>query len=44
MISIEMFEKLNWMNGYYIRQMDLDKLTEMCVQYLIKDGLIKIDV
>jgi len=34
-------EKLNWMNGYYIRQMDLDKLTEMCIPYLEKDELIQ---
>jgi glutamyl-tRNA synthetase len=27
-------EKLDWMNGYYIRQMDLDALTEKCIPYL----------
>ena len=27
-------EKLNWMNGYYIRQTDLDKLTELALPYL----------
>jgi glutamyl-tRNA synthetase len=34
-------EKLDSLNGYYIRQMDLDKLTKMCVPYLEKAGLIK---
>jgi len=34
-------EKLNWYNAYYLRQLDLDKLTELCIPYLIKDGLIK---
>ncbi len=27
-------EKLNWFNGHYIRQMDLDKLTKKCLKYL----------
>jgi len=36
-------EKLDWFNGYYIRKMPLDKLTELCIPYLIKDGLIKPD-
>jgi nondiscriminating glutamyl-tRNA synthetase len=39
--SIFDIEKLNWMNGYYIRKMNLNKLTEMCVPYLIKNKLIK---
>ncbi len=26
-------EKLNWMNGHYIRQKSLDELTEMCLPY-----------
>lgn len=34
-------EKLNWLNGYYIRQMSLDKLTEMCVPYLESRGVIE---
>jgi glutamyl-tRNA synthetase len=36
-------EKLNWYNGHYIRQLDLGKLTELCIPYLIKDKLIKPD-
>jgi len=27
-------EKLNWMNGYYIRQMDPDRLTQLAIPYL----------
>jgi len=27
-------EKLNWMNGYYIRQIDLDRLTQLAMPYL----------
>ena len=34
-------EKLDWFNGHYIRQLSLDKLTEMCTPYLIESGLIK---
>jgi len=34
-------EKLDWFNGYYIRQMSLDKLTELCIPFLIRDELIR---
>ncbi len=34
-------EKLNWFNGYYIRQESIEKLTKLCIPYLVKDGLIK---
>jgi nondiscriminating glutamyl-tRNA synthetase len=34
-------EKLDWMNGFYIRKTPLYQLTQMCVPYLIKSGLIK---
>ena len=34
-------EKLDWMNGYYIRQMELGELTKKCVPFLIQSGLIK---
>jgi len=27
-------EKLNWMNGYYIRQLDVDRLTELAIPFL----------
>lgn len=31
-------EKLNYLNGHYIRQLDLDSLTEKCIPYL-KDSI-----
>jgi glutamyl-tRNA synthetase len=34
-------EKLDWINGMYIRKMDLGKLTELCIPYLEKEGLIE---
>jgi glutamyl-tRNA synthetase len=33
-------QRLNWLNGYYIRQMDLDELTKKCIPYLVKAKLI----
>lgn len=33
-------QRLDWINGYYIRKMDLNKLTKHCLPYLIKTGLI----
>lgn len=33
-------KKLDWINGYYIRNISLNKLTNLCVPYLIKDNLI----
>ena len=32
--SIFEYDKLNWMNGQYIKKMDLAKLTEMVKPYL----------
>lgn len=34
-------EKLDWLNGYYIRQLPLDKLAEYIIPFLIKDKLIE---
>jgi glutamyl-tRNA synthetase len=34
-------EKLDWMNGYYIRKMKIDELAVRCIPYLIQSGLIK---
>ena len=34
-------KKLDWLNGFYIRQRSLDKLTELCLPYLIKAGFIE---
>lgn len=33
-------EKLNWMNGQYIRNADLGRITDLAIPYLIKAGLI----
>lgn len=33
-------EKLNWINGLYIRELHLEKLTEMLLPYLLESGLI----
>jgi glutamyl/glutaminyl-tRNA synthetase len=35
-------EKLNWMNGYYIRQKPPGELTKLCLPFLEKNNLIKI--
>ena len=35
-------ERLNWMNGYYIRRTPLAELTEKCIPYLIKNKMLKI--
>lgn len=34
-------EKLNWLNGHYIREMDLKQLAEKCIPYLISSGLVE---
>ena len=33
-------QKLEWMNGVYIRECDLDRLTELCVPYLQRTELV----
>ncbi len=33
--------RLNYLNGFYIRQKSIDKLTELCIPYLIEANLIK---
>lgn len=33
------FEKLDWMNGEYIKKMPVVELTELCIPYLQKNGL-----
>jgi len=33
-------ERLDFLNGFYIRQRSVEKLTEMCLLYLIETGLI----
>jgi len=34
-------EKLDWLNGHYIRQMSIDELTQKCIPYLEQSGIIK---
>lgn len=34
-------DKLDWINGFYIRKMPLEDLTRLCLPYLIKAGLVK---
>jgi len=34
-------EKLDWINGFYIREMDLSELTKLCAPYLVEAKLIK---
>jgi glutamyl-tRNA synthetase len=34
-------DKLNWLNGSYLRQMDIKDLTQKCLPYLIQSKLIK---
>ena len=34
-------KKLEWVNNHYIKAMDLDKLTEMCLPFLIKAGKVE---
>ncbi len=36
-------QRLDWINGFYIRHKSLDKLTELCIPYLIKEKLIKLE-
>ncbi len=35
-------ERLNWMNGYYIRRTPLAELTEKCIPYLLKNQISKV--
>ncbi len=39
--AIFSIKKLDWINGFYIRQKPIEKLTELCIPYLIKSGLIE---
>ncbi|SHK47120.1 nondiscriminating glutamyl-tRNA synthetase [Caminicella sporogenes DSM 14501] len=36
-------DKLNWVNSHYIKKADLDRLTNLCIPYLVEAGLIKED-
>jgi glutamyl-tRNA synthetase len=35
-------QRLDWLNGFYIRNLSLKNLTEKCLPYLLEAGLIKI--
>lgn len=39
--SIFNVQKMDWLNGFYIRNKSLAKLTELCIPYLVKDGLVQ---
>ena len=39
--SIFNTEKLDWINGTYIRKMNIEELTKLCVPYLVEAELIK---
>ena len=34
-------KRLNFLNGFYIRQKSLEKFTELCLPYLIQEGLLE---
>ena len=34
-------KRLDWVNGFYIRKKSVKKLTEICIPYLIENGLIE---
>ena len=34
-------KRLDFLNGFYLRQKSLEKLTELCISYLIQEGLIE---
>ncbi len=39
--SIFNVKKLDWLNGFYIRNKSLAKLTDLCIPYLVGDGLVE---
>ena len=34
-------KRLDFLNGFYIRQKSLEKLTELCIPYLVQEGLLE---
>lgn len=34
-------KRLDWLNGFYIRQKSLDELSRLCIPYLMRAGLMK---
>ncbi len=39
--SLFNLKKLDWLNGFYIRNKSLSKITELCIPYLIEAGFIE---
>ena len=37
-------KKLDYLNGFYIRQKSLEKLTKLCLPYFIKKGFLKLTI
>ena len=37
-------KKLEWINNHYIKQMDLDALTQMCLPFIVKAGLLEAEL
>ena len=35
-------QRLDWLNGFYLRNLSLENLTEKCLPFLVRSGLIKI--
>lgn len=35
--------KLNWMNGLYIKEMPIEELTEMCIPFFVEKGYVSAD-
>jgi len=35
-------QRLDWLNGFYLRNLSLENLTEKCLPFLIQSGLIKV--
>jgi nondiscriminating glutamyl-tRNA synthetase len=33
-------DKLNWVNSHYIKEADIDRLTKLCIPYLVQAGML----
>ncbi|WP_432667351.1 glutamate--tRNA ligase [Wukongibacter baidiensis] len=33
-------DKLNWVNSHYIKEADIDRLTKLCIPYLVEAGML----
>jgi nondiscriminating glutamyl-tRNA synthetase len=34
------YEKLQWLNGHYLRMLDDEKMFKLCVEYLLENGIV----